>query len=111
MAPLSINLIELCCIACSVGSATEVTLPGPISGSYKYLQYVLFDFNSRHKIKPFQAHITTIMHDLHGRHGLECFSEYGSEDESCYLTVEKVIRIGWRSRFSITLASWLTLAK
>ena len=37
-APLAVNLMGSCYIACSVKSATEVTLPNPPSGSYKYLQ-------------------------------------------------------------------------
>ena len=40
-APLSINLIGSCYIACSVDAATAVTLPTPVTGSYKYLQYVI----------------------------------------------------------------------
>ena len=88
-----------------------MTLPVPTSGSYKYLQYVLFDLDIRHETKLFQAHIATSMYDIHGRHGLERISEHGSEAEPYYVTVKKNIQIGWRSRFSVMPASGLTPAK
>ena len=84
-APLSINLIGACYIACSVSSATAVKLPVRTSEPYKYLPYVLLDLNNRHIIKLFQKHIATIMYDRYGRHGPECISEDGSENEPYYV--------------------------
>ena len=88
-APLSINLLGACYIACSVGSATAVTLPVRTSEPYKYLPYVLLDLNNRHIIKLFQEHIATIMYDCYGRHGLERISKDGSENEPYYVIVKE----------------------